>query len=71
MGEVRVFERQEEPFYTIGSLARRLSVSERTVKRWIKERKIASYDLEGIRRIDPADVNSLLAQHREDRRDAA
>ena len=53
------------PFYTTRSLARRLSLSERTVRDLIRRGDIPSYKVAGARRIDPVDVDSWLAQRRQ------
>ena len=72
MGEIQVLQRaEEEPFYTVASLARRLSVTERTVKNMIRDGDIPSYKFRDVRRIDKADVDSYLASHRDDGREAA
>jgi excisionase family DNA binding protein len=70
MSEVRVREREEEAFYTVQSLAKRLSVSERTAKDMLLKRDIPSYKFRGLRRIDKVDVDSYLAEHREERKAA-
>jgi excisionase family DNA binding protein len=69
--EIRVLEQEEQPFYTIKSLARRLSCSDRTAKRMVDEGEIPSYYFRGMRRIDKSDIDSYLAEHRDDRRNAA
>jgi excisionase family DNA binding protein len=52
------------PFFTTRSLARRLSLSERTVRDLIRRGDIPSYKVAGARRIDPVDVDSWLAERR-------
>lgn len=47
------------------TLAAYLSVSERTVRSMLAAGTIASYRVEGARRIDPADVDAYLAQRRD------
>jgi excisionase family DNA binding protein len=59
------------PFFTTRSLARRLSLSERTVRDFIRRGEIPSYKVAGARRIDPADVDLWLAARREERGVAA
>jgi excisionase family DNA binding protein len=71
MDEIHVVERKEQPFYTVETLARRLAVTPRTVKNMIRDGEIASYRFRGCRRIDKADVDSFLANHRDERRHAA
>jgi excisionase family DNA binding protein len=55
------------PFYTTQSLARRLSLSERTVRDLIRRGEIPSYKVAGARRFDPADIDAWLAQRRSGR----
>jgi excisionase family DNA binding protein len=71
MDEIHVVERDEQPFYTVETLARRLVVTPRTVKNMIRDGEIASYRFRGCRRIDKADVDSFLASHRDERRQTA
>lgn len=53
-------------FFTERSLADFLAVSDRTIRNWIKRRQLPSYKLGAARRIDPADVESFLARHRDE-----
>lgn len=53
-------------FFTERSLAAYLAVSDRTVRNWIRRGELPSYKLGALRRIDPADVETFLARHRED-----
>jgi excisionase family DNA binding protein len=62
---VRVTEIERRAFFTPKTLAQYLALSERTVRSMLSAGKIASYRVEGARRIDPADVDSYLAAHRE------
>jgi excisionase family DNA binding protein len=55
-----------EPFYTPQTLARRLSLSERTVREMLARGVIPSYKVEGARRIDPRDVERYLVRCKED-----
>jgi excisionase family DNA binding protein len=71
MAEIQVQARDEEAFYTVKSLAQKLSVSLGTAKSMVKEGEIPSYKFRGVRRIDPRDVASFLAEHRDDGRRAA
>lgn len=60
-------ERKTSPaFFTERSLAVYLSVSERTIRNWIRRGELPSYKLGAARRIDPADVDAFLAQRREE-----
>jgi excisionase family DNA binding protein len=53
-------------FFTDRSLAAYLAVSDRTVRNWIRRGELPSYKLGASRRIDPADVESFLARHRDE-----
>lgn len=53
-------------FFTERSLATYLAVSDRTVRNWIRRGDLPSYKLGASRRIDPADVESFLARHRQE-----
>lgn len=70
MSEIAVLE-ERRAFFTQKTLAEYLAVSDRTIRDWLRPGdngeppKIASYKLEGCRRIDPADVDSFLASRRE------
>lgn len=52
----------EERFYTTGELAKRLNVSIRTVQRWLKQGKLAHYEVLGAQRIPESVVDKLLAK---------
>jgi excisionase family DNA binding protein len=54
-----------QPFYTPKTLARRLAVSDRSMRRMLSEGTIPSYRVAGSRRVDPADVEEYLRQHRD------
>jgi excisionase family DNA binding protein len=61
--------RSEAPgptFFTGRTLAAYLSVSDRTIRNWIRRGQLPSYKLGASRRIDPADVEDFLARHRDD-----
>jgi excisionase family DNA binding protein len=62
--EIRVREDPERPFYTTRSLAQRLSVNEKTVRRLLADGEMPSYTIRDARRIDPADVDAYLASQR-------
>ena len=53
-------------FYTERSLAAYLTVSDRTIRNWIRRGDLPSYKLGAARRIDPADVEDFLARHRDE-----
>ena len=61
---VRITEQERRAFFTPRTLAQYFALSERTVRSMLAEGKIASYRVEGARRIDPADVDSYLARRR-------
>lgn len=71
MSEVTVINEERRPFFTVRSLAEYLQVSQRTVKNWIARGELPSYKIGDVRRIDPRDVDTFLAQRREERRVAA
>jgi excisionase family DNA binding protein len=52
-------------FFTERTLAAYLSVSDRTIRNWIRRGELPSYKLGASRRIDPADVEDFLARHRD------
>lgn len=53
-------------FFTERSLAAYLAVSDRTIRNWIRRGELPTYKIGASRRIDPADVESFLARHREE-----
>ena len=53
-------------FFTERTLAAYLSVSDRTIRNWIRRGELPSYKLGASRRIDPADVDDFLARHRDE-----
>jgi excisionase family DNA binding protein len=53
-------------FFTERTLAAYLSVSDRTIRNWIRRGELPSYKLGTARRIDPADVEDFLARHRDE-----
>ena len=63
---VQVTQLERRAFFTPKTLALYLSVSERTVRSMLASGRIASYRVEGARRIDPVDVDSYLAAHRQE-----
>jgi excisionase family DNA binding protein len=62
---VRITEIERRAFFTPRTLAQYLALSERTVRSILASGRIPSYRVGGARRIDPADVDSYLARHRE------
>lgn len=65
---VRVDDTTVRPFFTPKTLAAYLDISERTVRQMVADQRIASYKVEGMRRIDRADVEAYLARNRVERR---
>ena len=68
--EVVVTHEQRRPFFTPRGLADYLTLSERTVRAMITEGKIASYTIEGSRRIAAEDVDAYLGARRDERKAA-
>lgn len=63
MAEIRIADRVEQPFYTPASLARKLSISRSTLyTRYLEPGIIPTYEIAGVTRIDPADVDRVLAK---------
>lgn len=54
------------PFYTTRTLAEKLGVTDRTVQSMLARGTIASYKIEGSRRVAPADVDAYLERCREE-----
>ena len=52
-------------YFTISDVADSLSVSNRTVRRWIDRRLLIAHRIGGTIRIAEADLNAFLAVHRE------
>lgn len=67
MTAIRVIERVEEPFYSVESLARKLAISEKTVRTMLNRGDIPCYRIGAQRRIDPADVRRWLDRQKERR----
>ena len=61
---IAVEDRPRSPFFTTATLAAYLAVSERTIRDMLKRGEFPSYKIAGARRIDPADVDSYLAERR-------
>jgi excisionase family DNA binding protein len=53
-------------FFTERTLAVYLSVSDRTIRNWIRRGELPSYKLGAARRIDPVDVDAFLEVRREE-----
>lgn len=49
-------------WFTPETLAVRLQVSERMIRKWVAQGRLRSYKIDGCRRFDPADVDTFLAQ---------
>jgi excisionase family DNA binding protein len=68
MSALRIVEVERQPFFTIKQLAAYLNVSERTVRDMLARHRIASYRVEGQRRIALEDVDAYLRRQRDERR---
>jgi len=55
-----------ERFYTEKQIAEYMSVSARTVRRWIHEKLLIAHRIKGVVRIAAADFAAFLALQRED-----
>jgi excisionase family DNA binding protein len=64
-------ETKRRAFFTSDTLASYLQVSDRMIRKWVAEGRLHSYKLDGCRRFDPADVDSFVAQFRDQRGVAA
>lgn len=67
MSALRVAKPDEEPFYSVAALAKKLAISERTVRDMLNRGEIPCYRIGPQRRIDPADVRRWLDSKRERR----
>jgi excisionase family DNA binding protein len=52
-------------FFTVANVAESLSVSTRTVRRWLDARELIAHRFNGVLRISDADLHAFLARHRE------
>ena len=52
---------EPETFYTVAEIAEHLSVSERTVRRWIRDRKLIAHRLGRLVRIAGSSLKAFLA----------
>jgi excisionase family DNA binding protein len=52
-------------FLTIGEVAERLHVANRTIRRWIQARDLVVHRVGGVVRIAERDLRAFLALHRE------
>jgi excisionase family DNA binding protein len=68
--EVVAVVHARRPFFTPRGLAEYLNLSERTVRAMLASGKIASYTIEGSRRIAADDVDAYLAARRDERQAA-
>lgn len=60
-------ETERRAFFTPDTLASYLQVSDRMIRKWVSEGRLRSYKLDGCRRFDPGDVDSFVAQFRDQR----
>jgi excisionase family DNA binding protein len=52
-------------FFTIGQIAECTESSERSVRRWIKDKRLIAHRINGLVRISEADFQAFLAAHRD------
>jgi excisionase family DNA binding protein len=52
-------------FFTVANVAESLSVSTRTVRRWIDAGELIAHRFNGVLRISDADLQAFLGLHRE------
>ncbi|MFN8215213.1 MAG: helix-turn-helix domain-containing protein [Solirubrobacterales bacterium] len=57
----------ERTWFTPETLAARLQVSERMVRKWVAQGRLRSYKIDSCRRFDPADVDAFLKQFVDER----
>lgn len=57
--------RDQIRFFTIGEVAERLSVAERTIRRWIKSDALVAHRFGRVVRIAEVDLRAFLAAKRE------
>ena len=55
----------EIEFYTIDRVADALDVRDRTVRRWIKDRKLIAHRIGRVVRVARRDLSAFLSMHRE------
>lgn len=67
MSAIDIKDPDTRPFFTPQTLAKRLGLSPRTVREMLRRGSIASYKIEGARRIDPDDVDRYLAERRQEK----
>jgi excisionase family DNA binding protein len=67
MTALRVVVEERRPFFTPKSLAEYLSISERTARQMIADRRIESVRVEGVRRIPAEAVDAYVERHRLER----
>ena len=51
-------------FFSIAEVADFLSVSTRTIRRWIKDKKLVAHRFGGVVRIDEPNLQAFIAGHR-------
>lgn len=67
MSAIRIVRAEERPFYSVATLAKKLAISDRTVRDMLNRGDLPCYRIGLQRRIDPADVDRWLAERRERR----
>jgi excisionase family DNA binding protein len=56
-----------EKFYRIEEVAEILCVTDRTVRRWIREKGLAVHEIGRLRRVGGSDLKAFLKKHRRTR----
>lgn len=65
--EIKVADADRRPFFTARSLAEYLSVSTKTIRNWTRAGRLPHYRFGDAVRYDPADLDSFVASHRDER----
>lgn len=62
---VSILSTDRRPFFTVKTLAEYLSLSEKTVRDMLARGAIASYKIQGSRRVKAEDVDTYLEERRD------
>ncbi len=55
---------QQEEYLTIKDIAQQLKMDEKTIRRWIKDKKLPAIELGGKYRVTRSDLNAFLEKSR-------
>ena len=55
---------QDQPLLSVEQIAKRLNVSEITVRRWLLRGQLTGYRFSGEWRVEPADLEAFLQEKR-------